>query len=59
MTTIYFWPDAAWAFEYEKEEFLTFKSDDYDWVKVPDSLTDSEIQDHIDYLTKQGLYKND
>lgn len=42
---IYVWPDAAWCYEDELEEYLSYKSDDYVYTVLSDTC-------HLDDIDK-------
>lgn len=43
MIKIYYWPDGTWCYEEDKSFVLSFMSDDYGSVEVPETAEEEEI----------------
>lgn len=43
MIKIYYWPDGTWCYEEDRSFVLSFMSDDYGSVEVPEAAEEEEI----------------
>lgn len=56
--TIYIWPDNSWCYREDLEDMLSFNSDDFMRIEMPESFDDAQVALEVPYHNDINTYRS-